>query len=195
MKFSFLVAGLIGVLMGILLLWIPVDFLISLMFIVFGVLTLLSAIPAFFVSLTNRNDRGYLLNIILSALSVAFGIVLIFWHNDVLMILLGAYMLVFPLIRILISGQKKQQLKTELPRMILGLVMILVGPGATVSILLRIAGVVVIVLSILYTLVSLLITLFGTKKEKAASDGRIYVDVDGDGVVDAVESAESNDKN
>ena len=167
MKFSFLVAGLIGVLMGILLLWIPVDFLISLMFIVFGVLTLLSAIPAFFVSLTNRNDRGYLLNIILSALSVAFGIVLIFWHNDVLMILLGAYMLVFPLIRILISGQKKQQLKTELPRMILGLVMILVGPGATVSILLRIAGVVVIVLSILYTLVSLLITLFGTKKESA----------------------------
>lgn len=195
MKFSFLVAGLIGVLMGILLLWIPVDFLISLMFIVFGVLTLLSAIPAFFVSLTNRNDRGYLLNIILSALSVAFGIVLIFWHNDVLMILLGAYMLVFPLIRILISGQKKQQLKTELPRMILGLVMILVGPGATVSILLRIAGVVVIVLSILYTLVSLLLTLFGTKKEKAASDGRIYVDVDGDGVVDAVESAESHDKN
>ena len=180
------ISALIGILIGVLLLVIPVGLLINLAFIVFGVLTLISAVPAFILSLLHREERGYLLNIILSAISVLFGIVLIFWHNEIVMILLGVYMLIFPLIRILVSDAKKQQLRRELPRMILGLVMILVGPGTVIDLLLRVAGWVVIALSVLYAAFGLLSLHVKVNKAAEKTGGRIFVDADGDGTPDTV---------
>jgi len=183
---SILISGLIGILIGVLLLVIPVEFLISLAFIVFGVLTLISAIPALITSLIHREEKGYLLNIIFSAISVVFGIVLIFWHNEIAMIVLGAYMLIFPLIRILVSDAKAKQLRRELPRMILGAVMILVGPGTVIDILFRVAGWVVIVLTLLYVLFGILSLVLKDKKAEEKTGARVFVDADGDGTPDAV---------
>ena len=82
---------------------------------------------------------------------------------------------------------------------VIGLVMILIGPGATVSILLRVAGVVIIVLSALYGIFGFIASIIAANKAKKQTGDRVFVDADGDGTVDSVylntSSSEESDKN
>ena len=107
---------------------------------------------------------------------------MIFWHSTFLMFFLGAYMIVLPLIEILLAKRKSEQLKAELPKLILGVVMLLLGPAKTIGVLFDVAGWVIIGL----TLINAIASLLSLKKVQKNTGGRIFVDYTGDGVVDSV---------
>ena len=108
---------------------------------------------------------------------------MIFQHESYLMFFLGGYLLIIPLIQILISKEKLTRMKAELPKLILGVVMLVVGPAGTLDVLFDVAGWIIIVLTAIYTLLSLL-SLKTSKNSRTGS--RVFVDYDGDGTVDAV---------
>jgi len=173
-----------GILIGLLLLLIPTDLLISLLFIIMGIVTVISSVPGLVAGVAAFSTVGGKVSLVVSVISVIVGFLMIFNHNELLMIFLGIYMLILPIVNILLSKEPMTQLKAELPKMIIGLILILLGPANTLNILLRVAAWVIIALSI----IAAILMLFGGKKTvNTKVGGRIFVDVDGDGKVDAVD--------
>ena len=189
-----LVVGGIGIVFGILFALLA-SVIFDIILIVCGVFTLISAIPQLISAIKGFAERQKIavFDLIMSILTVAVGIMLIFYRNEIVMLVVGAYLLVFPLIRTLVARQKLQQLKSELPSMILGIVLMIVAPKALVGILGAVAGAIIVVLSVFYTVVGVL-AYFKAKKILESTDGpRIFVDTDGNGTVDTVYVDTTND--
>jgi len=181
-----LTTALLGALLGILLIVLSVSFLLKVIFVVMGIMTILSAIPMLAFGLSNLSDRAGRMSFAFSLLSILMGIVMIFWHSDILLIIVGVYFLIFPIVEILAARDRAARAKSELPKMILGVVLLLLEPARTLDILFDVAGYVVLGLTALSVLISL-ITYFTSKKKQATATGnRIFVDRDGDGTIDAV---------
>ena len=175
-----------GVLKGILLIAVDPSFLLKVLFVVMGIVTVLSAIPGLLVGIASFKGQAGKISLIVSLISILVGLLMIFWHSSILMIALGVYLVVFPLIEILMSKDKAVRLKSELPKMIVGLVLILVGPAKALDVMLDVAGVGVIVFSILYIVLSLFTGIRSQTKKEATTGNRIFVDTTGDGKVDTV---------
>ena len=183
---TILVIGALGILLGALLLAIDPAFLLKVLFVVMGIVTVFSAIPGLLVGIASFKGNAGKISLIVSLISILIGILMIFWHSSILMVVLGIYLLVFPLVEILASRDKAVRLKSELPKMIVGLVLILVGPAKTLDVMLDVEGVGVIVFSILYIVLSLLTGVRSQAKKEATTGNRIFVDTTGDGKVDTV---------
>jgi hypothetical protein len=147
--------GILGILLGILLLAIDFSKLLSVIFIIIGIFILIANLPSFIFSVTSGNVGG----IITSALPILAGALMIFWHNSVLIYLIGIYLLILPILRILLSKDKSLSLRIELPRLILGVILLLIGPATAVDVLFEVAGYVVIALSVLFTVIGIIRTL------------------------------------
>ncbi|MBE6552867.1 MAG: hypothetical protein E7666_00835 [Ruminococcaceae bacterium] len=183
---SILIFACLGLLAGMLLILIPTNFLINVIFVVMGVLTILYNIPGFAAGLVAIHTKMGIVTVLLSLISIVTGFLMIFWHADLLMIFLGAYMVIFPLVEILLSEDKSQRLKTELPKIIIGLVLLLVGPSTVMNVMFDVAGWIVIGLTALYVVVILIAQIRGAGKAKQQTGGRIFVDTTGDGKIDTV---------
>ncbi len=180
---STLLVGILGIAFGNLLLWIDPNMVLKIIFVVMGIVTILSAIPTLFAANDGKVGRAAL---IVSVISILFGVLMIFWHENLLMILLGAYLLLLPLVEILVAREKLLQLKRNLPQMIVGLVLILLGPNQALGVVLNIAGWIVILLSVLYVVISVFSDIRRQTKREATTGNRIFVDNTGDGEVDVV---------
>lgn len=183
---TILLIGVLGILLGVLLLAIDPAFLLKILFVVMGIITVLSAVPGLFVGISSVDTAAGRVSLIVSLISIVIGFLMIFWHSSILMIVLGIYLLVFPLIEILLSKDKAVRLKSELPKMIVGLVLILVGPAKALDVMLDIAGWGVIVFSVVYVVLSLFAGVRNQNKKEATTGNRIFVDTTGDGKVDTV---------
>ncbi len=184
---SVIVFALLGVLAGILLLAIPAELLLDIIFVIMGIVTVISNVPGFAMGVMHFATLEGKISTVLSLISCVVGFVMIFWHTEYLMFFLGAYLILMPLIEVLFSKTKWARFKAELPKLILGAVMILVGPFKTLEVLLDVAGWVIIGLTVIYV-VSVLIGSLVKKNKKAdtVTGGRIFADTDGDGKIDTV---------
>ena len=147
-----LTGGILGMLLGALLLIIDFSKLLSLIFVIIGAFILISNLPAFIFSITSLNVFG----IVSSSLPILAGILMIFWHSTVLLYIVGAYLIVLPLLRILLSADKQLSFRIELPRLAIGLLLFIIGPGTAVNALFDVAGYIVIAFSIIFMLAGIL---------------------------------------
>lgn len=184
---SILTFGLLGLLTGTLLIALNTDFLLKIVFVVMGVVVIVSNMPGLFVSFMSMKTRMEigLPSLILSMISVFIGILMIFWHTGVLMSVVGGYMIVLPLIQILISKDKLLRLKTELPKLIIGIVLLLIGPSQTLNVMFDIAGWIILILTAVYV-IAMLIGQTTVSKHVSNTGSRIFVDTTGDGKIDTV---------
>jgi len=182
---SLLIFGLFGLLAGALLIALNADFLLKIIFVVMGVITMLYSIPGVVVGLMGLRSRSGVVTLVLSLLSAGIGFWMIFWHNKILMIVLGVYMLVFPLVEILLSKDKLLRLKTELPKLIVGVVLLLIGPAKALGTVLDVAGWIVWILTAIYV-IAVLIGQSRVDQHVNKTGTRIFVDHTGDGKIDAV---------
>ncbi|MBR2020471.1 MAG: hypothetical protein IKA05_08755 [Clostridia bacterium] len=182
---SLLIFGLFGLLAGALLIVLNADFLLKVIFVVMGVITMLYSIPGVVVGLMGLRSRSGVVTLVLSLLSAGIGFWMIFWHNKILMIVLGVYMLVFPLVEILLSKDKLLRLKTELPKLIVGVVLLLIGPAKALGTVLDVAGWIVWILTAIYV-IAVLIGQSRVNQHVNKTGTRIFVDHTGDGKIDAV---------
>ena len=180
-----LVFALFGVGVGVLLIALPADLLLRLAFVIVGALTVLTQIPCILSGLLHLSERGGKLLLFSSLISTALGLLMIFYHSALLSVLLGVYLIVLPLILVLTDGDKRTRLQKELPRMILGVVLVLIGPAAILDLLFDVAGWVILVLTLVYTAVTLLAARRRTERAHVTGN-RIFADTDGDGSIDTV---------
>lgn len=182
-----LVFALFGVGVGVLLIALPADLLLRLAFVIVGALTVLTQIPGVLSGLLHLSERGGGGKLLLfsSLISTALGLLMIVYPSALLSVLLGVYLIVLPLILVLTDGDKRTRLQKELPRMILGVVLVLIGPAAILDLLFDVAGWVILVLTLVYTAVTLLAARRRTERAHVTGN-RIFADTDGDGSIDTV---------
>lgn len=181
-----LVFALFGLLAGLLLIALPVETLFQIVFVIVGVVTIVSNIPGVIMGLARLDERGGLVTLVLSVLSVILGFLMIFYHSSILMILVGVYLIVLPLIEVLIAKDRGAQLKAELPKLILGVVLVVVGPAKTADVLFDVAGWIIVVLTSVYLIAMLISYLARQKKAETKTGNRTFVDTTGDGKIDTV---------
>ena len=145
-----IIAAAIGFIIG-LVIAIFSGVIIDALFVILGIMIILCSIPDIYDAITELSKKGFL-PLILAAIPAIVGLVLIFWHNSVVMILIGVYLLIMPIIRIVTSSDPKTQFSLELRSLILGLVLILIGPGSII----KWAGWGLVVLSVGYTLYAII---------------------------------------
>ena len=178
---NLVIAG-IGALIGLLLIVIPVGFLLDLVFFIMGIATIVVSLPALISLLSLHDTKVGRVSIVCTALMVVAGFLMLFWHSSVLLIIVGVVMIAQPVISIVSAQDRSARLKAELPKLIIGIVLVLLGPANAIDILFDIAGVGLIVLSILY----LIWTYRLVKKAQDVIGNRVFVDEDGNGTIDAV---------
>ncbi len=144
-----IVLGIITILIGALFAFVPADSLLNFIFIVIGLFIILdNIIPCFtYWSMANSNPKITSLALI-STLSVIFGFMFIFWHNQVLTIILGVWLIVFPIIRIILSTDWLGQLKKEIPLFAIAILLFFVPASTIIGIMLKVFGYIFIVLGI-----------------------------------------------
>ena len=172
----------IGVLLGLLLIVIPVRFLLDAVFFIMGIVTIVVSLPALISFLPFSHTKVGKVSLICTALMVVAGFLMLFWHSDFLLIGVGVVMIAQPIFAIASASDRTARFKAEAPKLIIGVVLLLLGPANTVDILFDIAGVGLIVLSILY----LLWTYRLIKKSQNVTGNRIFADTDGNGTIDTI---------
>ena len=176
------IVAVVGALLGLLLILIPIRFLIDLVFFVMGIATLVVSLPALISLLPLRNTRVGNISLICTALMVFAGFLMLFWHSSILLIAVGVLMIAQPIFAIMNSTDRKAKCKAELPKLIIGAVLVLLGPANAIGYLFDIAGAALIALSIIYLIWSYRLV----KKAQNIAGSRVFVDEDGNGTIDAI---------
>ncbi|MBQ8742138.1 MAG: hypothetical protein IJZ03_02065 [Clostridia bacterium] len=188
-----IISALIGVLIGIFIKNLPESMsfseLVGAIFVIVGVLSILSGIPGLVLGLSASSTLVGKVNLVLSLINLIFGFVLIFYHNEIVLLIVAAYLVIIPSLQIILvkgSKMKKAAAKALVPRIVLGVLVILffnILSGAAekvFEIALVCIGWVIIGISLLSLLTFLFLLyikpLFAGKKN--ASDGTIYLDGD-----------------
>ena len=158
---------ILGVLIGVALVIVgsivEVGTLVWLALVVWGVIVIIGNIPGLIFAIANIKAKGAIFDLIMSILGILLGVGLIVSQSKVITILLAAYMIVFPIIRIVLAKSAwGEQLKREALRIILGVVLLVFGGtflaiGETVlNLLLAVIGWVVIALVLIFGVVDII---------------------------------------
>lgn len=177
-----LTVAAIGVLIGLLLILIPVGFLLDVVFFIMGIAIIVISLPALISLLPLRHTKVGNVSLICTALTVFAGFLMLFWHSSVLLIVVGVIMIVQPILSIISATDATARLKAEAPKLIIGIVLVVLGPAKAIDTLFDIAGIALIVLSIVYLLSMYRLV----KKSQNVTGARVFVDTDGNGTIDAV---------
>lgn len=132
---------------GLLLLIIPTSKLIDVIFIIIGAVIILTnvmdTITAFKDYEKNKKDA------LLGLLNIILGIILIINHGIVILILIALYFIALPLYKLYYATNKKDQFISDLPKYIIGVVLILLSPKVIVDIIIVVLGICFICVSVL----------------------------------------------
>ena len=165
--------------------------------IVTGIIIILTNIAPLIRGIVNlaHKEKGGLFDVIVSAIAVVLGAIMIVYQNaiisTILTVILAIYLIVLPIIRIVIAPSKKEQLSKEWLRILIGAILIVFLPAilgaadAIVNILLMIAGIVIIVLTVLSFVLSLIAYIKASKK----ADDEAPVEVEAEATEEATEEA------
>lgn len=192
MKKNLLIARIavmiIGILVGVLLLVLggiltpeTVGTIIHWGLIIYGIIIIIGNVPGLISGIANVHTAAGVFDLICSVLGIALGVAMIFYQGSVLVALVAIYLIVFPLIRVLMAGKKAEQLKRELLRIVLGVLLLVFVPNWTetisnvLQILFFVCGGAVILLSLAFGIIEI-VRIATAKKIKAPENGHIYVD-------------------
>ena len=188
-----------GLIFGGLLLFLATlgaDTIIKWVLIIAGIIIVATNIAPLIRGIVNlvHKEKGGLFDVIVSGIAIALGVLLIVKHGGMLAlivnILLAVYLIVLPIIRIIIAPSKKEQLAKEWLRILIGAILIVFLPvilGAAntiINIILTIAGIVILVLTVLSFALSLIAYIKASKKTEEAP-----VEVEAEATEEATEEA------
>lgn len=181
------ISMIMGILMGAILIVlgsvVGAETLVWLALVVWGVIIIVGNVPALIYSIANIKEKGGVFDLVMSVIGILLGVGLIVSQNQVITVILAAYMIIFPVIRILLAKANwAEQLKREALRIILGVVLMifggtLLGVGATIlNLLLSIIGWVIVALTVILGAVEII--RIATEKAQPTHDEPIYVEHD-----------------
>ena len=186
----------IGILLGVLLLVLgallkpeTVQTIIKWGIIIYGVFIIIGNVPGLISGIANIGKPTGVFDLVCALLGIGLGVAMICYHGSVLVVIVGIYLIVLPIVRVLLADRKGEQFKRELIRILLGVVLLFFVPAllnvafTIIHWLLVILGWIVIALSVIFGVVEIVRILRAPTVKKGS---KIYVDETGDGVVDTV---------
>lgn len=192
MKKNLLIARIavmiIGILVGVLLIVLggaltpaTVATIIKWGLIIYGIFIIIGNIPGLVSGIANANRPAGVFDLVSAVLGIALGIVMIFYHGSLLVAIVAAYLIIFPLLRVLLAERKGEQFKRELVRIIMGVVLLVFVPNwneaiaNVLKILLFVSGGLVICLALAFGVLEI-IRIAAAKEVRTPENGHIYVD-------------------
>ena len=185
---NYLIDGILSIIIGAVLILMAIfafGSLINITCIIIGIIIVLVNFYYVFISalILNNTESGKAVNVleeklktfayvelILSLAGVILGFVFIFNHGLALQIVFGAYLIVYPIIRIAFALDKNAQFKKELPILLVALVIILLAAFGSLGSVLQIIAIIIGSLVLLSGIVSLIFYYKDEKKIEINND-------------------------
>lgn len=148
-----LIYGIAGAALGIVLLVTNGASVLSLLTKLIGVVMLVINIPRVIVTLPTANTKKEKAELWVYLSGAIIGAVVFFLPVAAVTvgsILAGIWFLVLPIVDIVCSRYRSEQFKTELPKIIIGVALLILGPTVLFSVLVKVIGGGILVLSIVY---------------------------------------------
>ncbi|MBE6608375.1 MAG: hypothetical protein E7633_07450 [Ruminococcaceae bacterium] len=186
------ISAAIGVTIGYIIKNLPENLdladIISAIFVLTGIFTLLSSIPDFVYAIICFGTFRGAVDLISAIIGVISGFILIFLHDEIMTYVIMAYLIIFPIARILAGAtkeEKRARFKRLSPKIFTGIILLAVLPAiagfadTVFDIVLKCVGWGIIVISLIFLIVSLLVIHFHPKfSEKQNDRSTIYLDED-----------------
>ena len=155
LKLIQIILGIAGIILGIFFIKINGQQLFEILAFVLGALTVITNLPGLIRAIMLKpKGKFVIVQIIFSALGVVLGVLLMFFARPVVIIGIGIYMIAFPVFDIIMSPYRSEQLKAEFPKILVGIGMVIIGPGQIVDVLINIIGVILIILSVYFLFIT-----------------------------------------
>ena len=149
-----IIKGITFALLGVLLISLNVEGMMSVIMLLVGLATV--AVNLMKLAAIRRvRGIGKDVTIVTSVIGIVLGILLIVMRNSVLAILIGIYMIVLPMIDVIMSKYKTEQLKAGLPKMLFGIILVAIGPGKALEIISDVGGIALVIFGVAYIIKSL----------------------------------------
>lgn len=181
---SLVMGVILGALLVVLASVLDVFFLIKWGLIIVGIIIILSNIPSLINGIVNINKKEGIVDVILSALGMLLGCGMIFKQDTVITVIVAAYLIIFPVVRIALSGKNgwRDQVKKEWIKMLIGVLLLMFLPAllstanTVVKLIILISGWGVIGLSVIFFALSM--TSYIIANKKSAADAPIETTAD-----------------
>jgi len=141
--------GVILAIAGLILLVVPYDALVDMLFAVIGlIIIVLNIFPCILYWMSYTNDKRMLSPAILATISVVVGFVFIFWHNWVICVILAIWLIALPIIRIAQANDKMERFKKEVIYFVIAALLFFTTAEAIFSIVVKVFGGIILALGI-----------------------------------------------
>lgn len=165
------VLSCIILLMGLLLIFLPADGIVSFFLTICGVILILSNLPqCVYAWNAASKDKRYYIDAIASVISIVLGVLLILLPGLILNIIIAVWLIVMPLVRILLNQNPKVQLKKEIPYFLAAALLILFSFSGTLNVVVKIIGGCLILIALVYFVLSTMVYLKMKKSIEHVSD-------------------------
>ena len=171
---NIIVSMIIGLILGVLLIclssFLDVSFLIKWALIITGIIVIISNIPALIGGIMTANKLSGIIDLIFAALGIVLGIMMIFMQGTVMTVIVSVYLIAFPIVRVITSGDWKNQIKKEWLRILIGALLLAFLPAlisaadAVVKAIILVAGWAVVAVTVISFVLSLVSFIVATKK-------------------------------
>ena len=140
-----LIIGILLVISGIYFCAGNTEILTKILFVIIGILMVITNI----FPLINSINRKDLIDIVARIIFIVFGILFIFVHNTALSIIVGIIFIAFPIIKVLLASDKMTMFMINLPEILIGIIILIVGPQSVSKALFTVLGILLIIFGIL----------------------------------------------
>lgn len=143
--------GIIGAALGITLITVNGPALLGILSKIIGIFLIIVNIPDAVLGATEFSNKLGRIRFISAAVGIVIGIVMVFLTSAALkvgMIIAGVWFLVLPIYDILTSPYKSEQFKVELPKMLIGVMLVVLGPLNAIDVIFKVIGWCVLILSV-----------------------------------------------
>ena len=152
MRKNFEIEGIISILVGVLLVFIPTDVIIDILRFILGFYLILAFIPAVIFAFIMDNKKSYIC--IRSLLMVILGIIIICFGMNYIGSIVGVILLVFLIIDLVKAPNKKERIKKDLVKYIIVFVLVVLGVEEFLHITVRVMGLLLLISGILLLIIN-----------------------------------------
>ena len=147
MRKNFEFEGMLSILIGVLLLFIPTTLILNILKFILGFYLVFAFLPAVIMSFVTNSKTSYVS--IKSLLMVILGIVIMCFGINHIGMIVGLILLVFLIIDLVNSSNKKERFKKDLVKYIIVFVLVVLGIELFLHITVRIMGLLILISGII----------------------------------------------
>ena len=146
-----MVKGIVAALIGVLLISINAEGMMSVIMLLIGIATVAVNLIRL-LAVKDHRGSGKEIMTVTAVIGIVLGVLLAVMRNSVLTVLIGVYMIVLPIVDVIMSKYKTEQLKAGLHKILFGVVLVAIGPGKALEIISDVGGLLLFIFGAIWIL-------------------------------------------